>query len=121
MRKAETQLELKLARDAKNKKKAFYTCVNYKGKVKESVPPLVSKTGKLVTVDEEKAEVLKNFYASALTGNLSSHISQVDRKQDGDWRTKIPPTVREDQVRDNLRNMNIHKSISDLMRCIPES
>ncbi|KFQ68344.1 hypothetical protein N335_04204, partial [Phaethon lepturus] len=28
-----------------------------------------------------------------------------------DWRSKVPPTVREDQVRDLLRNLNTHKSM----------
>ncbi|KFM11735.1 hypothetical protein AS27_15225, partial [Aptenodytes forsteri] len=28
-----------------------------------------------------------------------------------DWGNKVPPTVREDQVRDRLRNLNIHKSM----------
>ncbi|KFQ72477.1 hypothetical protein N335_12366, partial [Phaethon lepturus] len=27
----------------------------------------------------------------------------------GNWRNKVPPTVREDQVRDHLRNLNMHK------------
>ncbi|KFW71501.1 hypothetical protein AS28_08876, partial [Pygoscelis adeliae] len=31
--------------------------------------------------------------------------------QDGDWGSKVPPTVREDQVRDHLRNLNIYKSM----------
>ncbi|KFP95643.1 hypothetical protein N330_09084, partial [Leptosomus discolor] len=31
--------------------------------------------------------------------------------QDGDRGSKIPPTVREDQVHDHLRNLNIHKSV----------
>jgi len=31
--------------------------------------------------------------------------------QDEDQRGKAPPTVREDQVRDHLRNLNIHKSM----------
>ncbi|KFQ84850.1 hypothetical protein N337_03513, partial [Phoenicopterus ruber ruber] len=26
-----------------------------------------------------------------------------------DWGSKVPPTVREDHVRDHLRNLNIHK------------
>ncbi|KFQ94453.1 hypothetical protein Y956_06121, partial [Nipponia nippon] len=30
--------------------------------------------------------------------------------QDGGWRSKVPPTVREGQVRDHLRHLNIHKS-----------
>ncbi|KFQ81230.1 hypothetical protein N335_14074, partial [Phaethon lepturus] len=28
-----------------------------------------------------------------------------------DWRSKVPPTVREDQVRDHLRNLNARKSM----------
>ena len=45
--------------------------------VKESVSPLMSETGELATADEEKAEVLNNFFASFFTGNLS-HPSRVD-------------------------------------------
>ncbi|KFQ67348.1 RNA-directed DNA polymerase from mobile element jockey, partial [Phaethon lepturus] len=29
----------------------------------------------------------------------------------GDWGSKVSPTVREDQVRDHQRNLNIHKSM----------
>ncbi|KFV55207.1 hypothetical protein N328_07862, partial [Gavia stellata] len=29
----------------------------------------------------------------------------------GDWGSKVPPTVREDQVRDHLRNLDIYKSM----------
>jgi len=28
-----------------------------------------------------------------------------------DWGSKVPPTVREDQVLDHLGNLNIHKSV----------
>ncbi|KFQ59486.1 hypothetical protein N334_01923, partial [Pelecanus crispus] len=31
--------------------------------------------------------------------------------QDGDWGSKVPPTVREDQVHVHLRNWNIPKSM----------
>ncbi|GAB0210331.1 mitochondrial enolase superfamily member 1 [Grus japonensis] len=71
----------------------------------------MNTTGKLVTTDKEKAEVLNNFFASVSTGNLSSDSSRVDGPQDRDWGSKVPPTVREDQVRDHLRNLNIHKSM----------
>ncbi|KAK4831885.1 hypothetical protein QYF61_020032 [Mycteria americana] len=82
VRKAKTQLELNLARDAKNNQKGFYGYINQKRKVKESIPPLMNKNGDLVSTDEEKAE-----------GG------------------KAPPTVREDEVHDHLRNLNIHKSM----------
>ena len=35
----------------------------------------------------------------------------MDGPQDRDWGSKVPPTVREDQVRDHLRNLNIPKSM----------
>ncbi|KFR00034.1 hypothetical protein Y956_06354, partial [Nipponia nippon] len=97
IRKANASLELNLARDAKNNK-GFYTYVNQKRKVKESISPLMSKTSKLITTDEEKAEVLNNFFASVFAGNLSPHTSQVNGPFDGDQGSEVPPTVREDQV-----------------------
>ncbi|KAK4830538.1 hypothetical protein QYF61_011676 [Mycteria americana] len=85
VRKAKVQMELNLARDAKNNKKGFYRYVSQKRKVKESVPPPMSKTGKLVTMDEENAKVLNNFFASVLTGNLSSYTSRADGLPGRDW------------------------------------
>jgi len=51
VRKAKAQLELNLARDAKKKKKGFYRYVSQRRKLKESVPTLMSNSGKLVTTD----------------------------------------------------------------------
>jgi len=69
------------------------------------------KTSKLLTTEEDKAEVPNNFFASFFTGNLSSHTARVDGLQGGDWGSKAPPTIREDQARDRLRNLSIHKSM----------
>jgi len=65
VRKAKVQMELNLARDIKNNKD-FYRYVSQKRKVKESVPSLRNMTGKLVTMDEKKAEVLKNAFCLSL-------------------------------------------------------
>jgi len=87
-------MELNLTKDAKNNKKGFYRYVSQKKKVKESVAPVMSKTGKLVATDEEKAEVLNNIFASVFNGNLSSHASQVDGLQGRDGGSEVPPTVK---------------------------
>ncbi|KFQ75531.1 hypothetical protein N335_09898, partial [Phaethon lepturus] len=74
VRRAKMQLELNLAKDTKNNKKVFYRYVSQKRKVKESVSPLICKTGRLVTTDEKAAEVLNNFFASVFSDSLSSHL-----------------------------------------------
>jgi len=92
-----------LARNAKNNKKGFYRYLRQKRKFKEN--------SNLISTDEDKAKVLNNIFASVFTGSLSPHPSPVDGLQDGDWRGVAPPTVREDQVRDHLRNLNTRKSM----------
>ncbi|KAK4807155.1 hypothetical protein QYF61_024275 [Mycteria americana] len=71
-------------RDVKNNKKGFY------------------RTRDLVTADMEKAEVLNNFFAS---------VFNVPESQGRHWGNEVPPIVGEDQVRDHLRNLNVHKSM----------
>ena len=65
----------------------------------------------LISKDEDKTEVFSKFFASVFTGNFSPCPSSVDGLQDGDQRGKALPTVREVQVRDLLRNLNIYKSM----------
>jgi len=95
----------------KNNKKDFYRYVNQKSKVQESALPLGNKYGDLVSTDKEKAKVLNTFFASVFTGNFSPQPSRADGLQDGDQRCKAPPTLREDQVHDQLRNLNIPESM----------
>ncbi|KAK4819613.1 hypothetical protein QYF61_008362 [Mycteria americana] len=64
-----------------------------------------------LSTDEEKAEVLNSFFALVFSGNCSPHPSRVNEQHVGDQGGKAPPTVREDQVRDHLRNLNIYKSV----------
>ncbi|GAB0205168.1 mitochondrial enolase superfamily member 1 [Grus japonensis] len=65
--------------------------------------------GDLVTQDMEKAEVLNDFFASVFTGKCLSHTAKVTEGRD--WENAEPPTVGEDQVREYLRNLKVHKSM----------
>ena len=72
----------------------------------------MSDTGRLVTADREKAEILNNFFfASVFPDNCSPHSPQTFGLIGGNWGSSIPPTVSKDQVCDHLRNLNIHKSM----------
>ncbi|GAB0207604.1 mitochondrial enolase superfamily member 1 [Grus japonensis] len=57
----------------------------------------------------EKAEVLNDFFVSVFTGKSLSHTAQVAEGRD--WENAEPPTVGEDQVREYLRNLKVHKSM----------
>lgn len=48
-----------------------------------------------------QAEVLK-FCASAFTGSQDSNVSQVPELLGRGWRSRIPPSIRKEQVQDHL-------------------
>ncbi|GAB0209797.1 mitochondrial enolase superfamily member 1 [Grus japonensis] len=110
-RKAKALIESNLARDVKDNKKSFYRYVSDKRRTRENVGPLQNETGDLVTQDMEKAEVLNDFFASVFTSKGSSHTAQVTEGKVRDWENAEPPTVGEDQVREYLRNLKVHKSM----------
>ncbi len=61
-------MELNLARDVKNNKKTFYRYIGQKRQAKTGVPSVVNLEGELASTDEEKAEVVNEFFASVFTG-----------------------------------------------------
>ena len=74
--------------------------------------PLWKETGDLATWNMEKDEVLNDFFASVFTSKGSSHTAQDSegKGKGGEWENEEPSTV-EDQVRDHLRNLKVHKSM----------
>ncbi|GAB0183057.1 mitochondrial enolase superfamily member 1 [Grus japonensis] len=56
----------------------------------------------------EKAEVLNDFFASVFTGKCLSHTARGTEGRD--WENAEPSAV-EDQVREYLRNLEVHKSM----------
>jgi len=64
VRKAKAHLELNLARDVKGNKKGFSKYLSVKRKTRESMGPLLSGAGALVTQDMANTEVLNAFFTS---------------------------------------------------------
>ena len=67
--------------------------------------------GGLVTQDMKKAEILNDFVASVFTRRCFSHTVQIAEGKGRDWENEEPPTVGDDQIRDCLRNLKMHKSM----------
>ncbi|NXK76999.1 PR40A factor, partial [Amazona guildingii] len=68
--------------------------------------------GELATLDLEKAEVLNDFFASVFTGKCPDRTTQVLEGRCGDSENEDPgPGVGEDLVRDNLKILNVHRSM----------
>lgn len=71
-------MEFNLARDIKKKnKKGFYRYIGQKRQAKDSILSLVNEKRELSTTAMDKAEVLKEFFASILTGRQDSCIFYV--------------------------------------------
>jgi len=98
VRKAKALTGLKLARDVKGNKKAFYSYVSDRRQTRKNVGPLRKEAGDIVTQDVGKAEVLNNFFASVFNSKYSSHTTQVAEGKGGGWDNEEPLTVGEDQV-----------------------
>ena len=72
--------------------------------------PLQKEMGHLVTQEMEKGEVLNDLFVSVFTNKCSCHTAQVTDGKGEDQKSEELPTVGEDQVRDHLRNLKVHKS-----------
>jgi len=107
----QADLELKLGRDVKNKKKGFFNYISSKGKVRDNVGPLLNEAGVLVTEDAEKAELLNAAFASVFSAKADPQESQAPEVREKAHREDDFPLVEEDCVRDRLSDLDVHKSM----------
>jgi len=58
--------------------------------------------------------VLNDFFASVFNSKCSSHTTQVAEGKGRHWENEELPTVGEEQVRDCLRNLKVHKYLKSM-------
>ncbi|GAB0179504.1 mitochondrial enolase superfamily member 1 [Grus japonensis] len=93
-----------MARHVKDNEKDFNKYVGDKRKTREYVGPLLNETGDLVTQHMEKA-----FFGSVFPSKMDLQEFQVLEIREKGWRKEYLPLVEEDQVREYLNNLDIHK------------
>lgn len=97
IRKATAHLKLRLARDAKDSEKNFYTYMGSKRLNKENVGPLLSGIDDLVAIDSDGDEVLNASFVLLFTRKVSQAPELKDKVQGGE----NLPVVEENQVKDS--------------------
>ncbi|GAB0193858.1 mitochondrial enolase superfamily member 1 [Grus japonensis] len=104
-------MELNLSRDVKDSKKGYYKYMGDIRNARKNVGQLLNEVRDLVTQNMEKAEVLHAAFASICTSKTSFPESQVPETSGRVWSKEDIPLVEEDQVREYLRKLAVHKSV----------
>ena len=106
-RKNAKEREHKLAREAKRNPKAFFRYVNDKTKPKETISKLKKDDGSFTENDQEKANVLNNFFGSVFTKVETDDMPEVKSK----CNTEIDSvTITEKQMMKELESLGVNKS-----------
>ncbi|NXT06727.1 RTJK polymerase, partial [Prunella fulvescens] len=109
-RKAKASLELNLARGVKDNRKGFFKYIADKTNTRGNVGPLINGEGALVTEDTEKAELLNTFVSVYSAGVCPEEPRAPEAPEEARTREKFA-SVDEDWVREQLSNLDIHKSM----------
>lgn len=114
LRKAKAHLELNLERDVKSNKKGFCQYLNSKRPTRKNVGLLRNGNEDLVRKDIKKAEALNAFFSLVCIAKTSLHVSWAPETCVKSKARKIHPMVEEDQAREHLNRLDMHKH---LMEC----
>ncbi|KAK4831483.1 LOW QUALITY PROTEIN: hypothetical protein QYF61_017984 [Mycteria americana] len=106
IRRAKAQLEFNLATAVKGNKKCFYKYISNKRRAKENLHPLLDAGGNTVTKDEERAEVLNAFFASAFNRYPTPELEDRDGEQ------HEAPIIQGEILSDLLHHLDTHTMLT---------
>ena len=99
--------ETTVASEAKNNPKAFYQYLSSKSKPKENIGKLENDKGELTDEDEEKTEILNNFFASVFSKE------DVENVPDFDFNSNVnisSVSITKEDMYKALKSLKINKS-----------
>lgn len=102
-----------MATAVKENEKYFYKYINSKRRTKENFHPLLDAAWNVITEDKNKAEVLKTFFTSVFSSQISypQGTLLLDLDIPHDSGRESPPVIQEETVRDLLLHLECHKSM----------
>ena len=108
IRKAKRKYEEKVAENIKDNPKAFWRYVQSNTKTKEKIGVLYDQDGNVCTEDQEKAQLLNNYFCSVFTDENQSQLPVLHQPLN----TPIISTMETtpDSVKKLLNNLNVTKS-----------
>jgi ribosomal protein L29 len=105
--KAQRNNEKEIARNIKTNTKAFFGHLNSKLKTKSGITELVGENGMVAESDEEKAEVLMDFFSSVMTNEDLENIPELTQRNPEEL-NEI--TVEKEDTEKQLAGLNTNKS-----------
>ena len=111
-RKAKRKFEKKLSFDVKSNPKRFYSYIRSRTKVKEIIGPLKDGSGQLISNDEQKCEILNEYFGSVFTEECEIKvIPEVNCKFFGeDSRMLRTINISEDVIINKIKRLKIGKA-----------
>ncbi|XP_064923730.1 SH2 domain-containing protein 4B isoform X1 [Columba livia] len=105
-------LELNLAREVKDNRKSFLQHMADKTNTRGNVGPLMNKVGSLVMEDTEKADLPNAFFVSVYYAGDCPEEPRTAEAPEEVRKMEESASVDEAWVREQLGNLDIHKSMS---------
>ena len=108
VRRAKKCFEKQLGEQAKTNPKAFYNYCNLKRKTKAGIAGLKREDGTTAEDDQEKTEMLNNFFSSVYTKEDFANVPSMEPRNNGHYLDNI--TITEATVAKKLSQLNAAKS-----------